>query len=201
MMQKQNSSNRMIVGITGASGIEYGISILNELRVAGIESHLVMSKSAELTTAYETQYSAKEVKNLADVVHAYNNVAAPISSGSFKTMGMIIAPCSVRSLAEVATGVTTSLLTRAADVVIKERRRLVLMVRETPLSLAHIRNMATVTEMGGIICPPVPAFYDNPKTIEDVVDATVGRVFDLFDLDSKLAPRWRESSNNTKSRR
>jgi 4-hydroxy-3-polyprenylbenzoate decarboxylase len=181
---------RLVVGITGASGAAYGIRLLQELRVLGIESHLVMSKAAELTLAYESDLKPRDVRELADHVHAINNVAAPIASGSFRTMGMVVAPCSVRTLGEIATGVTTSVLSRAADVVLKERRRLVLMVRETPLSLVHLRNMATVTEMGGLICPPVPTFYNRPQSLDDIVDATVGRALDLFDLDSALTPRW-----------
>jgi 4-hydroxy-3-polyprenylbenzoate decarboxylase len=186
----------MVVGITGASGTIYGIRLLEELRVLGVESHLVMSKAAELTLAYESDLKPRDVRELADHVHAVNNVAAAIASGSFRTMGMVIAPCSVRTLGEVATGVTTSLLSRAADVVLKERRRLVLMVRETPLSLVHLRNMATVTEMGGVICPPVPTFYNRPTSLDDVVDATVGRVLDLFDLESSLAPCWDGSTTH-----
>ncbi len=181
---------RLIVGITGASGTAYGIRMLEELRVLGVESHLVMSKACELTLSYESDLTPREVKALADVVHAPTNFAASIASGSFRTIGMAVAPCSVRTLAEVATGVTTSLLSRAADVTLKERRRLVMMVRETPLTLVHIRNMETVTEMGGVICPPVPTFYNRPQSLGEVVDATVGRVLDLFDLNSSLTPRW-----------
>ncbi|WP_269760048.1 UbiX family flavin prenyltransferase [Ornithinimicrobium faecis] len=180
----------MIVGITGASGVTYGVRLLEELRVLGIETHLVLSKAAHLTIDHELDISVRQVKELADVVHPVHDVAASISSGSFQTMGMIIAPCSVRSLAEVATGVTTTLLTRAADVTLKERRRLTLLVRETPLSLVHIRNMATVTEMGGVIFPPLPSFYTAPNNIADLVDGTVGRVLDLYGLDSQITPRW-----------
>jgi flavin prenyltransferase len=184
------SARRIAVGITGASGTAYGIRLLRELRVLGVETHLVMSKAAELTLAYETDLKPRDVRELADHVHAVTNVAAPIASGSFKTMGMVVAPCSVRTLAEIGTGVTTSLLSRAADVALKERRRLVLVVRETPLTLAHLRNMTAVTEMGGVICPPVPTFYNRPQSLDEVVDATVGRVLDLFDLESDLTPRW-----------
>jgi len=191
---------KMVVGITGASGTIYGIRILEELRVLGIESHLVMSKASELTLAYESDLSPRDVRAKADVVHAVNNVAAPIASGSFRTLGMVIAPCSVRTLAEVATGVTTSLLTRAADVALKERRRVVLLVRESPLSLVHISNMEKVTQMGGVICPPVPTFYNRPQSLEDIVDATVGRVFDLFDLESSLAARWDGTALTTNPR-
>lgn len=181
---------RMIVGISGASGTAYGIRLLDELRILGIESHLVMSKAAELTLAHESDLSVRDVRAKADVVHSINNVAAPIASGSFRTMGMVVAPCSVKTLAEIGTGVSTSLLGRAADVALKERRRLVLLVRETPLTLAHIRNMQSVTEMGGIISPPVPTFYNRPTTVEEIVDATVGRTLDLFGLESDLSPRW-----------
>lgn len=187
---------RLVVAITGASGVVYGIRTLEELRRLGIETHLVMSKAAELTLAHEGSLTPAEVRARADVVHAPGNFAAPISSGSFPTMGMIVAPCSMRTLAEVATGVTTSLVSRAADVVLKERRRLALMVRETPLSLSHLRNMVSVTEMGGIICPPVPAFYQRPQSIDDLVDASVGRVLDLFDLPTTLAPRWADDATN-----
>lgn len=181
---------RMVVGITGASGTTYGIRLLEELQVLGVESHLVMSKAAELTLAHESDLTPRDVRALADHNYAVTNVAAAIASGSFQTMGMVIAPCSVRTLAEVATGVTTTLLSRAADVALKERRRVVLLVRETPLSLIHLRNMATVTEMGGVIAPPVPVFYNRPQSLAQVVDATVGRVLDLFDLESSLTPRW-----------
>jgi 4-hydroxy-3-polyprenylbenzoate decarboxylase len=191
---------RLVVGITGASGSIYGIRLLEELRVLGIESHLVMSKAAELTLAYESDLSLRDLRAKADVVHAVNNVAAPIASGSFATMGMVVAPCSVRTLAEIGTGVTTSLLSRAADVVLKERRRLVLLLRETPLSLVHIRNMLSVTEMGGVVCPPVPTFYNRPQSLAEVVDATVGRALDLFDIDSSLTPRWDGSAMTTNSR-
>ncbi|WP_202619111.1 UbiX family flavin prenyltransferase [Ornithinimicrobium cavernae] len=184
------TTRRMIIGITGASGVTYGVRLLEELRVLGIETHLVLSKAAHLTIDHELDISVRQVKELADVVHPVHDVAASISSGSFPTMGMIIAPCSVRSLAEVATGVTTTLLSRAADVTLKERRRLTLLVRETPLSLVHIRNMAAVTEMGGVIFPPLPSFYTAPNSIEDLVDGTVGRVLDLYGLDSQITPRW-----------
>lgn len=188
---------RLIVGMTGASGSQYGIRLLTELRILGIETHLVISKAGELTLQYEADLSVREVRALADVVHAANNVAASIASGSFRTMGMAVTPCSVRTLAEVATGVTTSLLSRAADVTLKERRRLVLLVRESPLTLAHIRNMATVTEMGGVIALPVPAFYHRPASVADIIDDGVGRVLDLFDFDSALAKRWDETGCST----
>ncbi|WP_055477945.1 UbiX family flavin prenyltransferase [Sphaerimonospora mesophila] len=181
---------RLVVGMSGASGAIYGIRALEELAKQQIETHLVVSKAAALTIAMETPMSVREVRGLAAETHAINNVAAPVSSGSFQTMGMLIAPCSVRTLAEIATGVTTTLLTRAADVALKERRRVVLLLRETPLTLTHIRNMATVTEMGGIIALPAPSFYTMPTTLDDIVNETVGRVLDLFGLDTGLVHRW-----------
>lgn len=184
------SNPRIIIGISGSSGIMYGIRLLEVLRSLNVETHLVVSKAGQLTRAYETSLSLAELKALATVYHPCNDIAASISSGSFKTMGMIIAPCSMKSLGEIASGVTSNLLTRAADVVLKERRRLVLMPRETPLHLGHLQNMVSVTQMGGIICPPVPAFYNKPETIMDLVDDTVGRVLDLFDLESGLVRRW-----------
>lgn len=151
-----------------------------------------MTKSAEVTLAYETDLKVAQVRALADHCHSIGDMAASLSSGSFKTLGMIVAPCSVRSVAEMASGVTTSLLTRAADVILKERRRLVLMVRETPLHLGHLRNLAALTEMGAVIAPPVPAFYNRPKTLEDVIDHNLGRALDLFGLDSGKVKRWGE---------
>jgi flavin prenyltransferase len=184
---------RIVVGISGASGVIYGIRLLQLLRTLPVETHLVMSKSAEVTLAYETDMKIAEVRALAHETHAIGDMAASLSSGSFKTLGMIVAPCSVRSVAEIASGVTTTLLTRAADVILKERRRLVLMVRETPLHLGHLRNMAALTEMGAIIAPPVPAFYNRPKTLEDAIDHNLGRVLDLFGLDTGKVKRWGES--------
>jgi flavin prenyltransferase len=185
---------RLIVGITGASGVIFGVRLLESLRRLGIESHLVMTKPAEMTLAYETDLKLADVRALAAVRHAIGDVGAPIASGSFKTMGMVVAPCSVRSLAEIATGATSNLLTRAADVTLKERRRLVLMVRETPLLGSHIRAMLQVSEMGAIVAPPVPAFYIRPQSVDAIVDQTVGRVLDLFDLDSDAVNRWGEQS-------
>lgn len=181
---------RLIVGITGASGIVYGIRALQILREFGIETHLVVSRAGEMTRAHETKISRDELHALADHVHPVNDVGASIASGSFRTMGMLIAPCSVRTLAEVATGVTTTLLSRAADVVLKERRRLVMMVREAPLHAGHIRNMLTATEMGAVIHPPVPAFYAGPKTIEDIVDHCLGRALDCLGIEMPGVPRW-----------
>jgi 4-hydroxy-3-polyprenylbenzoate decarboxylase len=182
----------LIVGISGATGVRYGIRILQALRDLAIDSHLIMTRTAEITLAYESDMKVAHVHALADAVHRVDDLAAAPSSGSFRTMGMVVAPCSVRALAEVAAGTGNNLLTRAADVTLKERRRLVLMVRETPLHLGHIRNMAAVTEMGGIIAPPVPAFYSRPRGLDDVIDHTVGRVLDLFGLDSGLAGRWKD---------
>ncbi len=181
---------RIVVGISGASGAIYGIELLKALREAKVESHLVISKTAQITIAQETSYSLPQVQGFADHVHSAADLAASISSGSFKTNGMIIAPCSVRSLGEIATGVTTTLLTRAADVTLKERRRLVLMVRETPLHAIHLRNMVTLADMGAVIAPPVPAFYSKPISLHDMIMHTVGRMLDLFDVEHNLIKRW-----------
>ena len=188
-----DTPQRLILGISGASGVVYGIRMLQILQEKPIETHLVISKSAEITIAYETDWKAAKVKELADVVYPAADIGAAISSGSFKTMGMVIAPCSVRSMGEIASGVTSSLLSRAADVVLKERRRLVLMLRETPFHAGHIRQMQTVTEMGAIVAPPVPAFYARPKSIEEMVDQTIGRTLDLFDIDIGVTKRWGEN--------
>lgn len=185
----------LIVGMSGASGVIYGVRLLEMLRALQIPSHLVMSKSAEITIAHETDLKIAEVKALATTVHAHHDIAASISSGSFRTRGMIIAPCSMRSMSEIATGVTSSLLTRAADVVLKERRRLVLMVRETPLHTGHLRSMTQLSEMGAIIAPPVPAFYARPDSIDAMVDHTVGRVLDLFEIETGKVRRWRQGSD------
>jgi 4-hydroxy-3-polyprenylbenzoate decarboxylase len=182
----------MIIGISGASGVTYGVRLLQLLRNAGVETHLVMSKTAELTFAYETDLKIAEVRELANVCHAIDDMASAIASGSFRTAGMIVAPCSMRSMSEIASGVTTTLLTRAADVVLKERRRLVLMVRETPLHTGHLRTMTALSEIGAIIAPPVPAFYAKPENLEDMVEHTVGRVLDLFDIDIGVVRRWGE---------
>lgn len=184
-------TKKLLVGITGASGVIYGIRMLETLRELGVESHLIMSKAAEMTLGYETELAPKDVRALADVTYPVGDVGAACSSGSFPTAGMVIAPCSMKTLAEVATGVTSNLMSRAADVVLKERRRLVLMTRETPLTNVHIRNMLTVSEMGGIVAPPVPAFYTKPESLDAMVDHSVGRVLDLFDLDSGKVKRWR----------
>ena len=181
---------RLVVGISGASGIVYGIRVLELLRKAKIESHLVMTNSAALTLGYESSLKLGDVERLADVVHSNSDMGANIASGSFKTLGMIIAPCSVKTMAAIATGYTDSLIARAADVVLKQRRRLVLMVREAPLHLGHLRSMAAVTEAGAIVFPPVPAFYAKPKTLAEMIDHTVGRALDLFDIDTGTVFQW-----------
>jgi 4-hydroxy-3-polyprenylbenzoate decarboxylase len=181
---------RLVVGISGASGILYGVRILQVLQGSGIETHLVMSDSARMTLTAECDLSAKQVEALATEVHNAKNIGATISSGSFKTLGMVVAPCSIRSLSEIAYGTTTSLLTRAADVVLKERRRLVLMVRETPLHHGHLRAMLQASENGAILMPPVPALYARPHTLDDMINHTVGRCLDLFDIDTDLVRRW-----------
>jgi len=186
------SPARLIIGISGASGVIYGARLLELLQPLAVETHLVMSRSAEVTLSLETALKLADLKARADVVHAIGDLAAPISSGSFPTLGMIVAPCSIRSMAEIATGVTTTLLTRAADVALKERRRLVLLVRETPLHTGHLRTMAALSEMGAVIAPPVPAFYAKPQTIEDMIDQTLGRVLDLFGIEAGIVRRWGE---------
>jgi 4-hydroxy-3-polyprenylbenzoate decarboxylase len=181
---------RLVVGITGASGVAYGLRLLEALRDLGIESHLVVSKPGQMTIGYETGMAPKEVA--AAKTYAIEDIAAPIASGSFRTEGMIVAPCSVRSWSEIASGVTTNLLTRAADVTLKERRKLVLLVRESPLHLGHLRTLSQLAEMGAIILPPMPAFYAEPKTISDIVDQQVGRMLDLFGWDWPATKRWGE---------
>jgi 4-hydroxy-3-polyprenylbenzoate decarboxylase len=187
------TQQRLIIGISGASGIVYGVRTLEVLRSMGIETHLVMSKSAELTMSYEMETKPKEVKEMASVSHPIGDVGASISSGSFQTMGMLILPCSIRSMSEIASGVTGSLMSRAADVVLKERRRLVLGVRETPLHAGHLRTMVQLSEMGAIIAPIVPAFYTKPKTLDDIINHSVGRLLDLFGIDTGSVKRWRDS--------
>ena len=182
---------RIIVGISGASGIIYGIRALELLARAGIETHLVMSKAAEMTLAYETDYKAKDVRELAAEYHPIGDIGASISSGSFHTQGMLIAPCSIRTMSEIATGTTGTLMSRAADVVLKERRRLVLGIRETPLHTGHLRTLTQLSEMGAVICPVVPAFYNRPTSLDDVVNHTVGRMLDLFDIDVGAVKRWK----------
>jgi flavin prenyltransferase len=183
---------RLIIGLSGASGIIYGVRLLKMLRPLPVETHLIMSRTAEVTLAHETDLKVQDVRDLADAVHSAGDLAAPVSSGSFKTLGMIVAPCSIRSAAEIATGATSTLLTRAADVTLKERRRLALMVRETPLHTGHLRMLTTLSELGAIIMPPVPAFYAKPASLEAMIDHTLGRVLDLFGLDSGTVERWGE---------
>jgi 4-hydroxy-3-polyprenylbenzoate decarboxylase len=183
-------AKRIIVGISGASGIVYGLRALQLLRDCDVQTHLVISKSAKLTLHHELDMTLADLESLAGEVHPINNVGASIASGSFPTAGMLIAPCSVRTMSEIATGVTSTLLTRAADVVLKERRRLVLMVRETPLHTGHLRTMTQLSEMGAVIAPPVPAFYTRPRNLDEVVTQTVGRALDLFDLELDLVKRW-----------
>ena len=180
---------RIVVGISGATGIAYGVRMLELLRAAGVETHLVVTQAASVARAHETDITARELRALADFTYRIGDVGAAIASGSFRTLGMVVAPCSIRSLSEIAYGVTSNLLTRAADVVLKERRRLVLMVRETPLTAGHLRAMAMATESGAIIAPPVPAFYLRPTAIDELVTHTVARVLDLFEIDVG-APRW-----------
>lgn len=184
------SRRRMIVGISGATGTIYGLRILSALRGLDIETHLVMTKPGERTLACETDHKLRQVRAMADFCYSDTDIGAAIASGSFRTLGMIVAPCSVRSLSAIASGNTDGLLTRAADVCLKERRRVVLMFRETPLHAGHIRSMAQATENGAIVFPPVPAFYDRPASLDDMVNHTVGRVLDLYDLDAGLVRRW-----------
>ena len=193
-----HNTSRLIIGISGASGVRYGVRMLETLRELPVESHLVLSKAAELTLAYETDLKVAEVTALADVSYPVGDLGAAISSGSFQTLGMVVAPCSVRSMSEIASGVTANLLTRAADVVLKERRRLVLMLRETPLHTGHLRSMLALSEMGAVIAPPVPGFYANPQSIDEMVDHSVGRVLDLFGLDSGKVKRWGEDSGKVR---
>lgn len=184
--------SRLIIGISGASGVVYGVRLLELLRPTPIETHLVMTKAAEMTLACETDIKPAQVRALADVNYGVSEVGAGPASGSFRSLGMVIAPCSIRSMSEIACGVTSNLLTRAADVMLKERRRLVLMVRETPLHAGHLRSMTRLAELGAIIAPPVPAFYPRPQSIDDIVNQCTGRLLDLFDIDVGAVVRWRE---------
>lgn len=181
---------RLIIGITGASGAIYGVRLLELLKDSDIETHLVMSRAAQTTLAYETDLKVADVEKLASVVHQNSDIGAACSSGSLKTLGMIVAPCSIKTMAEIATGVTANLVSRAADVALKERRRVVLLLRETPLHIGHIRSMAAVTEAGAIVYPPVPAFYARPESLEAMIDHTLGRVLDLYDIDVGTVRRW-----------
>jgi 4-hydroxy-3-polyprenylbenzoate decarboxylase len=184
---------RLVVGMSGASGSAYGIRLLERLAELKVESHLVMSKAAELTLAYETDLKPAAVRAMASRAYAVSDVGAPIASGSFKTLGMAIAPCSVRTMSEIATGITSSLLTRAADVTLKERRLLVLMVRETPFHKGHLKTMLTLAEMGAVIAPPLPALYAAPQSVADLIDQSVCRVLDLFGLEALGTRRWGET--------
>jgi flavin prenyltransferase len=186
---------RVVLGISGASGVVYGVRLLEALGTIGVERHLILSKAAAMTIAYETELTAADVKRRAEHVHDNADVGAGPASGSFRALGMIIAPCSMRTLAEIAQGLATSLMTRAADVALKERRRLILAPRETPLHLGHLRNMAQVSEIGALVAPPMPAFYAKPATLDDLVDHQVGRWLDLLGLDNDLVRRWREPTD------
>jgi flavin prenyltransferase len=194
-MSAMEKPRRLVIGISGASGVVYGIRLLELLRNQGIETHLVITRAGEITLAHETDLKLAEVRALATAHYANSDIGAALASGSFRTIGMIVAPCSVRAMSEIATGTTSSLLTRAADVTLKERRRLVLMVRETPLHTGHLRTMLALSEQGAVIAPPLPGFYGRPSTLSDLVDHTVGRVLDLFDIDTGTAHRWREETD------
>jgi len=189
---------RLIVAITGATGAIYGVRLLEHLRKHGqVETHLMISEAGVLNLHQELDMRRKDVEALADMVHHVRDVGACIASGSFASTGMVVAPCSMKTLAAVAHGLSDNLITRAADVVLKERRRLVLMVRETPFNLAHLRNMTAVTEMGGVIFPPLPGFYQRPASMEEMVDHTLGRVLDMFGISMQLTPEWRGMKGET----
>jgi 4-hydroxy-3-polyprenylbenzoate decarboxylase len=186
------AARRLVVGITGASGIAYGIRALDVLKHAGIETHLVLSKAAELTMTHETDFKPVDVRAKASVWYSAGDIGAAVSSGSFRTMGMLIVPCSVRTMSEIATGVTGTLMSRAADVVLKERRRLVLGVRETPLHSGHLRTLLQLSDMGAVVAPLVPAFYSRPRSLDDIVDHTVGRLLDLYEIETDIVKRWKQ---------
>lgn len=186
----QQETKRLIVGVSGASGAIYGVRALQTLRECGVETHLVVSKAAEITLRHECNESSSSLRALADHFYSTGDIGAAISSGSFATMGMLVLPCSVRTMSEICTGITTTLLSRAADVVLKERRRLVLGIRETPLHTGHLRTMVSLSEIGAVIAPIVPAFYNSPQSLDDIVDHTVGRLLDLFDIDTRKVKRW-----------
>lgn len=194
-MKMPDLTPRLIVGMSGASGAAYGVRLLELLRDTPIETHLIVSKAGRLTLAQETDLRMTDLEALADVVHPNQDIGATIASGSFRTMGMIVAPCSIKTMSEIASGMTSSLLARSADVVLKERRRLVLMVRETPLHRNHLRTMADLSELGAVIAPPVPALYTRPQSIDDIINHTVGRVLDLFEIESGLVKRWDGATN------
>lgn len=190
--QKNRGPDRLVLGISGASGVAFGIRLLEAMAELGLESHLVMSKAGEMTIGYETKLTPKQVAAKADYHYAASDIAAPIASGSFRTAGMVVAPCSVKSWSEIASGVTSSLLTRAADVTLKERRPLIILARETPLHLGHLRTLAQLAEMGAIIMPPAPAFYAAPHSLEEMIDQIVGRMLDLLGYDWPGQKRWGE---------
>ncbi|MCR3759897.1 UbiX family flavin prenyltransferase [Clostridium felsineum] len=190
MFKITKDSKKLIVGITGASGIIYGTRILEILKELNIETHLIVSKAAEITLALETEMQLKDLYRLASITYSVDDIGAAVSSGSFQNMGMIIAPCSIKTLSQIAYSINDNLITRAADVTLKERRRLVLMVRETPYNLSHIRSIEAVMENGAIVFPPVPAFYTKPKTVMDIVDQSIGRALDLFGIDTGKVKRW-----------
>jgi 4-hydroxy-3-polyprenylbenzoate decarboxylase len=185
-----NTKKRLIVGISGASGVIYGVRLLETLRKTDIETHLVISKPAEMAFAYETDLKPAQIRKLASASYAVGDVGAAISSGSFKTMGMIVVPCSIKTMSEIATGVTGTLLSRAADVVLKERRSLVIALRETPLHAGHLRNLANLSDLGAVIAPLVPAFYPRPNSVDDIINHSVGRLLDHFDIETDLVDRW-----------
>lgn len=189
-MPNDSATRRLIIGISGASGAAYGIAALRLARAAGLETHLVVSRSALLTLHQELGLQKADLEAHADMVHAPSDIGATIASGSFRTMGMLVAPCSVKTMSEIATGVTSTLMSRAADVVLKERRRLVLMLRETPLHLGHLETMTALTRMGAIIMPPVPAFYAKPQSLEEMVTHSAARALDLFDIETGAVRRW-----------
>lgn len=190
-MDGSNPSRRIIVGITGASGVIYAVRLLEVLKDLAFETHLVVSRAAEITVAHELDTKVSAIRALASVNYKNDNIAAAISSGSFRTRGMVVVPCSVRTLSAVATSVTSDLISRAADVVLKERQRLVMVVRETPLHAGHLRSMAAVADLGGIIFPPMPAFYSRPQSLSEMIDHTVGRILDQLDIDAGLVDRWK----------
>ncbi len=189
-MPNDSATRRLIIGISGASGAAYGIAALRLARAAGVETHLVVSRSALLTLHQELGLQKADLEAHADMVHAPSDIGATIASGSFRTMGMLVAPCSVKTMSEIATGVTSTLMSRAADVVLKERRRLVLMLRETPLHLGHLETMTALTRMGAIVMPPVPAFYAKPQSLEEMVTHSAARALDLFDIETGAVQRW-----------
>lgn len=190
IIRAMQKSQKIIVGISGASGAIYGIRLLEELKKSKIETHLVISKAAGITITQETGYKVSDVSKLADFSYNIDDIGARIASGSFKNMGMVVAPCSVKSMSEIATGVTTNLLSRAADVALKDRRKVVLAVRESPFHLGHLRSMVHLAEMGAIIAPPLPAFYHMPQSVDDIINHSIGRILDLFDIETDLVQRW-----------